>query len=254
MVGGSILLLRSKESADQSAALLAQGSFACLSLLNAYSTIVDGMAVFAEACGAARRVAELLDRQGILPTEKPLPSKAGRPNLEEKGQSSADEGVAIAMTPIRRYVCKEDIAATVFQPLMAGATDFTAGEAAVSEPLQHVFLGTGSSTSPGKQRLLLRTESLHVRSPSGKILIASMSLDIREGMRVLVRGPSGCGKSTLLKVRYNIHSRLLIASNMLSSTMPPSRWLACCLCRPVVGCRCSWRVGLAYTAIRPAWQ
>ena len=198
MVGGTLLLLRNKEG---TAALLAQGSFACLALLGAYSSIVDGMAVFAEASGAARRVVELLDRQGTS-AEQSSSIQAAAAFQEDKtamisrAELHCDDN-GVAMTAVTRYAYLEG-ATAVQQPLLA---DFSTERVNIGGTFRHTFR-ENSSASPERGRLLLRAESMHVRSPAGKILIASLSLEIREGMRVLVRGPSGCGKSTLLQVRF----------------------------------------------------
>lgn len=176
-----MLLLYHKGGTDNSAALLAQGSFACLYLLSAYSTIVDCAAVFAEASGAARRIVELLDRQTFH-----LPPPSDSP-LDPGPEPGVDMTSFHGNGPLG------------YRPLL----DSFAGKEMDSFPsegsrhFEHVF------AKGGRREVLMRVDSLSLRSAAGRVMISCLQLEVVEGMRLLVRGPSGSGKSTLLQVKHS---------------------------------------------------
>jgi len=163
IVGGAMLgQARSRSPAD-----LARGSFACLYLLGAYSALVDCAPLLARACGAATRVHALLTA-----LDPPPPPASPCPDMEE----------GLALTSLARA------------PLL-----FPEPQDPCEAPLLHFFRPPASQ----EERTLLSLDLVvHLAGPHGRtaLLRSQGVLQVRAGMRVLLRGPSGCGKSTLLQV------------------------------------------------------
>lgn len=183
VVGGS-LLLWSHSSSGLSASALAQGSFACMSLLSAYSSVVDCATHLAEACGAAQRVLEVMTLQESQRAEK-NDTKAERwspSRLEKDGLEMYSK-----CTPI-----------PVKEPLL------TMDTTSLYPTYHHEFKRPARYLPACGPATLLRVQDLTLRGPGCKLLLHRLSFELKAGMRVLIRGPSGCGKSSLLRLLAGI--------------------------------------------------
>jgi vitamin B12/bleomycin/antimicrobial peptide transport system ATP-binding/permease protein len=76
--------------------------------------------------------------------------------------------------------------------------DRLAGFTRVMDGLQSAAFPRGAERIQTSEKVL-RTGSLNVSLPNGKLLVKDLDLDIVPGAHLLITGPSGCGKSTLIR-------------------------------------------------------
>jgi len=198
----------SASSADR-VALLAQGSYACMYLISALSTIIGSSESVSEVVGLARRVSELLDKLQDSGAERKeathVLSGWAPPRTRHDGEADRRRGTYLPLADL------EEGDRGVEMKMTAGS----AGEPSAEE-LPH---GTYAAPLPGSDKTNIEVmyidcvdvvcEANHVITASPfrdeammphRVLIRQLSLRLRWGMRVLVTGPSGCGKSTLLRL------------------------------------------------------
>ena len=208
-------------------ALLAQGSYACMYLISALSTILNSSESASEVAGLVRRVSELLDRlsgcENNLADEKVTKSLVG-------------SAASTVWSPLRLNSGSRETAGTEtpYQPLRT-SEESDCFVSSRSESGQGIEMGDivgltrlpivsqddlqspASFQSKSTPMTVMRFENLDVlcekntneeivdpfserRPPSRRLLVRDLTLEVRQGMRVLVTGPSGCGKSTLLRL------------------------------------------------------
>jgi ABC-type uncharacterized transport system fused permease/ATPase subunit len=226
-VGGAVLHMASTSDADTgtASARLAQGSYACLYLVNALSVLVASMKTAGELAGLVTRVEELLQALDAHPAAsdasddtskqfvRPTPfytqyldllrllGRGGVSGNESEGECAALEmgGTmsAFSYSLLPAVAATEDCADR--QPEHGGARAVYADRHEQSLP--PALAGTD---------VRLQVTSLDVFPGDGADvfaeggtapvrLIRGLHLEVRRGMRLLVTGPSGCGKSTLVR-------------------------------------------------------
>lgn len=146
--------------------MFATGSYACLNLIHACSTVVDCIQRVAILIGLAHRVSELCAPILCVPT------------------ADADDGIQIGDIEHRGT----GIALT--QNHNFGTNINLSDENEERNLLLNIH----------EMNVTIRHDSSSIDShQDNKILIKKLSLQLFRGMRVLVTGKSGCGKSSLLK-------------------------------------------------------
>lgn len=206
-------------------ALLAQGSYACMYLINALSTVLSSSENVSEVVGLSRRVSELLER---LPdaekVEETVRKKGALPRADLSSSRKATNvwpSLRIVNPSSARFGGESE-----YQPLSTleegGGVELTvstADDAEYTTPPHTTY----EAPSPGSDKTnisIITFDKLNVMCEGGhrdlprsgdaafggrpvtpgRVLIRQLSLQVRWGMRVLVTGPSGCGKSTLLRL------------------------------------------------------
>ena len=149
-VGASIFLFGNITEDDEGslAAQLSKGSYSCLYLISAFSTVFATLNTYVVAKGLLVRVGELFQ---LLDNNETI----------------------------------DDISSYNSSRFHSPSSDNNLDQSKESE-------------------LLLRVSNFDVCTLEDTVLIKSLSLDVYEGMKVLVSGPSGCGKSTFMKLLAGI--------------------------------------------------
>ena len=149
-VGASIFLFGNITEDDEGslAAQLSQGSYSCLYLISAFSTVFVALNTYVVAKGLLVRVGEVLQ---VLEDNK----------ISCDGAFSNMSSFPLASSENKVYQSNENT-------------------------------------------ILLRVTNVNVCTLDETVLIKSLSLDVFEGMKVLVTGSSGCGKSTFMKLLAGI--------------------------------------------------
>lgn len=154
-----------QDTAANRVVALSRGSYACLSLINAFSTLVDCASIMAEMQAVRIRVDELL---------RSLAS------LHARGSRGGDRSSLLG----EGFRGEEDACTSGLLLMTRVETPYS-----------------GPEWSDGSQPMLsVINLDLKIPGPLPRILVKSFNLALYKGMRLLVTGPSGCGKSTLLRV------------------------------------------------------
>lgn len=225
VVGGAILYWHSN-SADSESALaskLAEGSYACLYLVNALSVVISSFKGTSEALGLARRVEDLLL---LLP--EPGGEEAEEGEEEAEGQQRATSshvissflGLGITLSTIYNDGWKTIW--PVSEPLsydyrllnsdIGSGINGSAVEMATQQSEKSSRIVSNEDitlTTVANDPVVLEIKDLNLTSDyyetgsafttNKRLLVSHLSLQLYRGMRLMISGPSGCGKSTLLR-------------------------------------------------------
>jgi ABC-type uncharacterized transport system fused permease/ATPase subunit len=213
VVGGVILHLSastaSSGSAEDSqadlASRLAEGSYACLYVINALSVLIASSKSVGELAGLAQRVQELLQRIVAPPVDS---GKRAFGKGLQKPQSYAHP----ANSTLPPNLSDEDGVDSTARLLpnsgaVWGGIELGRGGAASSlvppnrgNSPPHPALAVPKGAVLVIRDLDLRADAVDPASAVlPRLLVARLHVTVTAGMRLLVTGPSGCGKSTLVR-------------------------------------------------------
>jgi ABC-type uncharacterized transport system fused permease/ATPase subunit len=227
LVGGAVLSMASTSDASSgtASARLAQGSYACLYLVNALSVLVASTKTAGELAGLVTRVEELLQALDAHPAASDASNDTGKRSVRPTpfytqyldllrllgggdASSSDGEGECAALE------MGGTMSAFSYSLLPAvAATEDSADSKHDHSGLQvtytdrHEQLLAPALAGPDS---LLTVSGLDVFAGDETVtfaeggvapvrLIRGLRLEVRRGVRLLVTGPSGCGKSTLVR-------------------------------------------------------
>ena len=194
VIGNTLLNSSSSSTSSSSdiASRVAEGSYACLALISAFSdlnTLAQNLAFLAGYCA---RVGSFL---------KTLEGDEAEADKEGRDFDPIDQQQLVSYRCCSRKT--------------AGFCADAKGTSSSSSPLLDALLaGVGDEEAQGQEQgqgqeqrrpwkktaAALSIASLDVRTPDlGRLVLPSLSLEVPVGARVLVKGQSGCGKTSLLR-------------------------------------------------------
>ena len=192
VIGNALLNSSSSSTSSSSdiASRVAEGSYACLALISAFSdlnTLAQNLAFLAGYCA---RVGSFL---------KTLEGDEAEADKEGRDFDPIDQQQLVSYRCCSRKT--------------VGFCADAKGISSSSSPLLDALLaGVGDEEAQGQEQgqeqrrpwkktaAALSIASLDVRTPDlGRLVLPSLSLEVPVGARVLVKGQSGCGKTSLLR-------------------------------------------------------
>lgn len=185
------------DTSSDRASLMARGSYACLYLVNAFTTILGSAEVVTEVLGYTRRISELVS------TCKRCRCLHGSGNdivaLESTQELYCDNSV-------------RDNSSSVEWDCVVKPVD--------SRP--YIFIENKVKSDMGMEESIVELKNIHIYAPGSEsqlkisgtktmveqrspeelqqhLILSNFSLRVARGSRLLISGDSGCGKSTLIK-------------------------------------------------------
>ena len=215
-----LYFLEAKEDLDspEIASIMAQGSYACLYLINSFSSLLQSAESLSEILGLSERVLQLrrLISRATGCNEQNITEQW---SVENKNNISTSNFVlrnlliAIFGTWRRDNVSPEDFMMNEYMTLGAGEAEFSDPEAAGKVSLLNVMphpvqpMSFSRPDSSYQEDVLIYIDNLCLETPLGVPLTKALSLEVSIGDRVHVSGPIGCGKTTLMKyIAASFHS------------------------------------------------
>ena len=239
---------------SSTAALLARGSYACMYLIGAMTSLVESAGIASELLGYGNRIVELLLNLERAEIDKcKMNKRMGSMNVESNHASqlhaksismdiiswiqsfwmttSASQSYDVVFNehdyeaPLvsdSRMICKDPVGQRV--PVSYQAKQLNSSEGCRLEFDLNLF--NLLLICIEFYRLVLEINRVSIVTPglNFRVLVPCLSLQLYSGMRILITGKSGCGKSSLLRVIGGIWpamqsiSTSLLSSHQLSSS------------------------------------
>lgn len=194
LIGYCILYLKTRSSESDVASMLAKGSYACLYLLSSFSAVIDSLEILSQLIALATRILEVFsfDKNS---SSSPIPhvifNNYSIP-LFRPSKLESDRRNNIEMVDSNKYVKLDNSSNHGYEI----ASDIT------MLPITDKLTSNYNQNLPVDVIMLIR--NIDVFSIDRKLLITSLSLQVSDGMRLLITGPSGLGKSTLVNLLAGI--------------------------------------------------
>ena len=160
-------------SPSQIAGMLASGSYACIYLINSFTSIFDLASYAADVAAYGKRVQEVLQFGQESFSKLPRGAGAG-PN---DGRDRAGRGYGSTHSSDKETKTNSD---------RLGIKDL------------ELYGSDGKTILLAADRITLRAPP-SISHPQGRILVSNLSFVVTQGHHVVIKGESGIGKSTLLR-------------------------------------------------------
>ena len=212
-MGSSVLyFMDSQKDLDSSeiASIMAQGSYACLYLINSFSSLLQSAESLSEICGLSKRVLHLLQ---LLSHEEICNEKRTSDELSQRSMQNNFTFLFILRSLVNSCfgiwrsdeTSPDDSSLNEYMTLGSGEAELTDLEATGKISISSISLqpsypaSTFRSNYSHKGDVLIYIDNLCLKSPLDVELINALTLRVSLGDRIRISGPVGCGKSTLVQ-------------------------------------------------------
>ena len=217
ILGWGVLWLSSARSMtpSQIAGMLASGSYACMYLINSFTSIFDLTTFAADVAAYGKRVQEVLEfgedrcgRSGRDEMGRGRERKGSHGRPSSTGTEDSDGDGPRFGFDIGCGSATATATATLCAPGFQSNPDADGGVAEgilVGAGVDSVPDAGGANARADASTLLLCADHVTLRAPpslshpKGRVLVRDLSFRVTRGKHVMIKGESGVGKSTLLR-------------------------------------------------------